>query len=99
MCPLENCFKEYLYFSSLKKHLAWNHTKLYWEKYAWWSKEEIMKEKEDFEESSEDEEEFVGEEKKIMSSNSDIPNLDHFSSSPSNLDLANGLNRLRDSIN
>jgi len=31
----------------LKKHLARNHTKLYREKYAKWSKEEILLENED----------------------------------------------------
>lgn len=54
MCPLESCQKEYLYFSSLKKHLARNHTKLFKEKYAKWSKEEILLENEDSEISGED---------------------------------------------
>jgi len=54
MCPLDFCQKEYLYFSSLKKHLARNHTKLFKEKYAKWSKEEILLENEDSEISEED---------------------------------------------
>jgi len=98
MCPLENCLKEYLYFSSLKKHLARNHTKSYWEKYAKWSKDEILKEKEDMEIDSEVSEEFVGEERKISSVNNDIQQLEPSVSSSSDYDLAKNLTQIKQSI-
>lgn len=47
ICPIENCNKQYLYFSSLKKHLSRNHTKLFREVYSKWTKDEIVAAKED----------------------------------------------------
>lgn len=98
MCPLENCSKEYLYFSSLKKHLARNHTKLFWEKYARWSKDEIVKEKEELDDIEEESENIAGEESKISPDMADITKNEPDSPVPSDYELAQNLFKLWESF-